>query len=108
MLDFVAQELGQSEDWRRVLEAYAVPQQPQVQRDSPAEHWLSRVARVEGVDSTQLSKLHGTLIALGFLKFEISGKTGIQYQLTPSGHQTLAQGLTVANLEFESSQGSPS
>jgi len=51
------------------------------------------VARLEGVESTQLSRLHGTLIALGFLKFEITGKTGVQYQLTPAGRQTLENGL---------------
>ena len=43
----------------------------------------------------QLSWLHGTLIALGCLKFELSGKVGVQYQLTTLGRQTLERGLVV-------------
>jgi hypothetical protein len=100
MLDFVAQDLARSEDWRRVLEAYNLPRQPQKQPDPLDEQWLPRVPRLEGIDSTQLSHLHGTLIALGFLKFEISGKTGVQYQITPMGRQTLENGL-VANAELD-------
>ncbi len=100
MLDFVAQDLARSEDWRRVLEAYNVPLQPQKQPESPEEQWLPRVARLESVESTQLSRLHGTLIALGFLKFEITGKTGLQYQLTPAGRQTLENGL-LASAEID-------
>lgn len=48
---------------------------------------------LEGVESAALSRLHGTLIALGFLKFELSGKAGMQYQLTPLGRHTLERGL---------------
>jgi len=37
------------------------------------------------------------------LKFEISGKTGMQYQLTPTGRRMLEHGLT-ENAEVESAE----
>jgi hypothetical protein len=93
MLDFVAQELVGSEDWRHVLEAYRRPEtrpEPASNQGVPAdEGWLPRLVRIDGVDPVELSRLHGKLIALGCLKFEISGKSGMQYQLTPLGRQTL-------------------
>jgi hypothetical protein len=95
MLDFVAQELGQSDEWRRVLEAYNGPMNPPVAPDENGEHWRPRLARIDGIEPAQLSRLHGTLIALGCLKFELSGKVGVQYQLTPLGRQTLERGMGV-------------
>ncbi len=100
MLDFVTQELIGSDEWRRVLEAYQSPQRQPDQGDLPDDRWLPRVAGLQGVDSAHLSGLHGKLIALGFLKFEISGKSGMQYQLTPLGRETLDHGLG-ANAELE-------
>lgn len=100
MLDFVALELGQSEEWRHVLEAYRRPQAERVGADVGAEKWRPRVPALPGIDSARLSRLHGTLIALGLLQFEIAGKTGIQYQLTPLGLETLERGL-LANAEAE-------
>ena len=35
--------------------------------------------------------LHGKLIALGLLSFEISGKLGMRYQLSPLGRRTLGR-----------------
>jgi hypothetical protein len=97
MLDFVAQELVGSEDWRHVLEAYQRPETrhetPCTQGDPAVDGWLPRLVGIDGVDPAHLSRLHGKLIALGCLKFEISGKTGMQYQLTPLGRQTLQHGL---------------
>jgi hypothetical protein len=96
MLDFVAEELGQSDEWRRVLEAYNGPLDPQILPDENGEIWRPRVSRVEGLEPAQLSRVHGTLIALGCLKFELSGKVGMQYQVTPLGRQTLVRGLATS------------
>ena len=95
MLDFVAQELGKTGDWRRVLEAYSCPTDAQILPDVQGEIWRPRISRIDGVEPAQLSWLHGTLIALGCLKFELSGKVGVQYQLTTLGRQTLKRGLVV-------------
>jgi hypothetical protein len=103
MLDFVTRELNGSEEWRHVLEAYQRPEAQRVQGDPAADGWLPRMVRIDRVDPAHLSRLHGQLIALGCLKFEISGKTGMQYQLTPLGRQTLQRGLQ-GTAELESTE----
>ena len=70
--------------WRLVLEAYRPP------RDSVEEGWLPRWAVIDGVPAEQLSTVHGKLIALGFLKCELSIRMdGILYQIAPLGRQAL-------------------
>jgi hypothetical protein len=52
--------------------------------------WSPRIAEVPGVAAELLSAMHGKLIALGLLKFEISSRAdGVQYQLTTLGRQAL-------------------
>lgn len=52
--------------------------------------WAPRVTEIEGVAGDRISAIHGKLIALGMLKFEISSRTdGMQYQLTTLGRQAL-------------------
>ena len=52
--------------------------------------WSPRIAGVEGLADEAVSAIHGKLIALGMLKFEISSRTdGVQYQLTTLGKQAL-------------------
>lgn len=71
-------------EWRLVLEAYSAAQA------NAAAGWVSRIVEVEGLAFEQLSPIHGKLIALGFLKFEIAPQAqGIQYQLLPAGKQAL-------------------
>jgi len=97
MLDYVAEELSAITGWRRVLEAYAtLAVDPAA--NGPAETpessgWAPRLARLDGVEPERLSALHGKLIALGLLSFEVSGKSGMQYQLSPLGRRTLSRGL---------------
>ncbi len=97
MLDYVAEELSGTPGWRRVLEAYAsltaaaVQTTPSNASTEPAEAigWASRLTQLEGVEPEQMRPVHGKLIALGLLSFEVSGKTGMQYQLSPLGYRTL-------------------
>jgi hypothetical protein len=100
MLDFVAEELSATAGWRRVLEAYAAvstsvsAKTADQARDVPqSQGWVPRLSRLEGVEPELLAGLHGKLIALGLLSFEVSGKTGMQYQLSPLGRRTLDRGL---------------
>jgi hypothetical protein len=52
--------------------------------------WSPRLTSAAGLPIEQLSVVHGRLIALGFLRFEIaSGAEGVQYQLTPLGRQAI-------------------
>lgn len=53
--------------------------------------WLSRIHHVEGVERADLSKIHGRLIAYGFLKCDLADKTAeVVYQLTLAGKQVLS------------------
>ncbi len=106
MLDFVAEELAATTGWRRVLEAYArlaPPARPARKEPLPTTDdvpegpetlgFVPRLSQVEGVEPGQLSALHGKLIALGLLSFEVSGKAGMQYQVSPLGRRTLDRGI---------------
>ena len=54
--------------------------------------WLSRLTRVEGVDSEELSRTHGRLIAYGLLKCDLADRSaGVVYQLTSTGKQVIAR-----------------
>ena len=66
--------------------------------EESATGWVSRISVLEGVDTTQLSTLHGRLIALGYLKFKlIDRQVGLRYRLTPAGKQ-MAQSRPDENL----------
>ncbi len=94
MLDYVAEELSAAPGWRHVLEAYASLTAAPAVKPAASETpeglgWASRLRRLDGIEPEQLSSLHGKLIALGLLSFEVSGKSGVQYQLSPLGYRTL-------------------
>ena len=70
--------------WRPLLDAYH-------QRIVAEKlEWSPRIVAVEGLEAEQLSVIHGKLIALGMLKFEIGSRAdGVQYQVTSFGRQAL-------------------
>jgi hypothetical protein len=71
-------------EWRPLLAAY------QERHTSQKLEWSPRIGEVEGLAAEQLSVVHGKLIALGMLKFEISSRAdGVQYQVTTLGRQAL-------------------
>ena len=58
--------------------------------DVEMKEWLPRVVSLEGFDGERLSSLHGRLIALGWLGFDVGDSvTGIRYQLTRDGQRGL-------------------
>ncbi len=66
------------------------PKQPRFRKkasEDPEVELLERVERVEGVPDEDLSKLHGMLIAWGFLRLEIVSRELTGYQLTNLGKQ---------------------
>lgn len=71
-------------EWRPLLAAY---------HEAPTaadQAWVPRIREVAGVPGDQLSAIHGKLIALGLLKFEIASRAdGVHYQVTPLGRQAL-------------------
>jgi hypothetical protein len=71
-------------EWRRLLAAY------QQKIASEKLEWSLRITAVVDLAAEQLSMIHGKLIALGLLKFEIGSRAdGMQYQLTTLGRQAL-------------------
>ena len=71
-------------EWGLLLAAY------QQKITSGTLEWSPRIVEVPGLAAENFSAIHGKLIALGMLKFEISNRTdGMQYQLTTLGRQAL-------------------
>jgi hypothetical protein len=96
MIDFERDELHDNPQWRRVLAAY----QAQKQAAPEDEGWIARVRTVEGICPDHLPQIHGKLIALGLLKFQLAGReTGICYQLSTLGRHVLA-GTVAAHEEL--------
>jgi len=95
MIDFELEELHRCDDWHRLLGGYQSLLEQQVATAEAAEEfdgWLPRLQTVEGIDEDALSRIHGRLIAWGFLTFRLAGRTaGIQYQISPAGKQALAR-----------------
>jgi len=71
-------------EWRLLLAAY------HEKIAAGSIEWSPRLADVAGLAAEELSAIHGKLIALGLLKFEIGSRAeGVHYQLTPLGRQAL-------------------
>jgi hypothetical protein len=114
MLDYLAEELSTAVGWRRVLEAYASlsaerAAAPPADAAAPAETiaWVPRLSRLDGVEPERLSALHGKLIALGLLTFEVSGKLGMQYQLSPLGRRAMGRGMGLEEQEADEAISAP-
>jgi hypothetical protein len=71
-------------EWRTLLAAY------DEQHASCKVEWIPRLIGAEGIPAEQLSSIHGKLIALGLLTFELGSRTdGVLYQVTTLGKQAL-------------------
>jgi hypothetical protein len=74
-------------DWRILLAAY------HSKPTAESLEWSPRITVVEGLAADQVSVIHGKLIALGMLKFEIGSRAdGVHYQITSLGRQALLPG----------------
>ncbi len=91
MLDFELKDLDQTTDWRGVLSAYQSAQEAAKNSEAEFDGWLPRIMSIEGLDDLALPKIHGKLIALGFLKFQLASRgTGVVYQISPAGRAALS------------------
>src|SRR5687768_4007437 len=91
MLDFELKDLDQTTDWRSVLSAYQSAQEAAKNSEAEFDGWLPRIMSIEGLDDLALPKIHGKLIALGFLKFQLASRgTGVVYQISSAGRQALS------------------
>ncbi len=98
-LDFDAASLTDTES--DVLRAYAVAEQelsaarPQRSEGDEAvpqpKTWVTRLKEIEGVPSDQLTVIHGRLIALGLLHFQLPGRDeGVVYRVTSDGRKAIS------------------
>ncbi len=61
--------------------------------------WLPRLTSLEGIDSEELSQIHGRLIAYDLLKCDLADRSsGVVYQLTPTGRSAVQE---VSDEQFE-------
>ena len=52
--------------------------------------WLDRLESTDDFDADELTRIHGQLIALGMLKFELSNReTGLRYRVSDRGYAAL-------------------
>jgi len=104
MTDFEIQQLKQNENWQKVLTAYQAEHTTQKTQYPEFDGWLTRQHQIDGVQSEELSSIHGRLIAFGFLKFQLADRArGVLYQLSNYAHQALDQ-LTAQNAQSELSE----
>lgn len=55
-----------------------------------ASRWVERIVSLPGIETEELSKIHGRLIAYDLLKCDLAGRSsGMVYQLTASGKEVL-------------------
>lgn len=79
-----------SSDNLMVIDAYLQRAQTAKAADAEFNGWLERLDAVGQLNRVQLTKVHGELIAAGYLKFEIgSSNVGLKYQVSPRGRQLL-------------------
>ena len=97
--DSILAQLERNPEWRLLLTAYHVRQV------SSPDGWVDRIFELGNLDSEQLSKFHGRLIALGMLDFELGGRNdGMRYQLSTLGRlgqrgETVVEAETHAEAE---------
>ena len=80
----------------RVMQAYALRNSTAKAAAEDYDGWLGRIETLPEFTAKELVLMHGQLIALGFLKFEISGRSvGLRYQISSRGRQALERATAV-------------
>lgn len=104
MLDLDFDVLNAHPNWRQVLLAYREIFDLTVTDDREtselmAQGFRPRLKSIDGIETAQLPRIHGQLIAHGLMQVEIAGRTGgMLYQLTTLGRQAC---LRLAKVEEE-------
>jgi len=90
MDDYELEQMRRNPRWADILNVY---HQQHLQRRiqiSEFDGWVPRITEIDQIPATELSAIHGKLIAYGFLKFDLAGRDGgIRYQLTPIGKKII-------------------
>jgi hypothetical protein len=95
MVDIALEELADVLHWQPLLAAYRERQLAERAANPEHEGWIPRIRSLTDTDGEQLSQLHGRLIAVGLLKFELGDITsGMSYQLSSLGIRALSTSET--------------
>jgi hypothetical protein len=93
MIDFELEQWKASPEWAQLLEAYVVETAAEKDRNPEFDGWIVRLATVAGIEDSELGTIHGKLIALDLLKFQLETRTsGLTYQVTHLGKHMLKKG----------------
>ena len=96
MIDIALEELADVPHWQLLLSAYRDGQLAERAADPEHEGWIPRIRSLSDIGGEQLSQLHGRLIAVGLLKFELGGRSsGMSYQVSSLGIRVLSMPTNV-------------
>lgn len=85
-----------------VMQAYVQRGAAARAASSDYDGWLDRIDSLPDFSADQLTRMHGQLIALGFLKFEIAGRSvGLRYQISPRGKQAMERAMSTTSDDEE-------
>lgn len=77
MSDYDVAEIELLPEWRTLLAEY------QTRQAAVESGWVERLQDLPGLEAEQLPRIHGKLIALGLLEFQLADRTGgMRYQLS--------------------------
>jgi len=99
-LRYELEQLDENPEWLTVLETYDRLIDASKKENPDSEGWIPRLREFDDVENEDLSHIHGSLIAHGFLRFQIADRTsGMEYRLSQLGKQALAQGIVESDVE---------
>lgn len=95
--------LAERPDWQAVLKLYLdLLDEVKIERDSEESgpRWARRIPQIENIDPEVLTEIHGQLIAMDLLTFQLEDKNdGLMYRITGEGRRAL---LAVEKQSIES------
>lgn len=75
-----------------LLTAYRDCDQRERAQQENFDGWQARINRLDGIEPALMCRVHGKLISLGLLKFELGDRLqGIRYQLSTEAGRILVQ-----------------
>ena len=89
-----------------VLQTYAGRARAAKAANEEHDGWLDRLVSADDLDADQLTRIHGELIALGMLKFELANRqTGLRYCVSRRGIAALQNQVAEFTAETSSVPG---
>ena len=101
-VQYELEQLDENPEWLTVLETYDRLIDASKKANPDSEGWIARLREFVDVESEDLSHIHGSLIAHGFLRFQIADRTsGMEYQLSQLGKKALVREIVESGGESD-------